>query len=153
MVIFVFLVLMLTMHSTHARNMGDSLNVQAFYADGSTVEFPGVTLCVDNVVELKRQVTKLVFEESGVVTEAFTNPSVELLLEAHEGRILRTSVRALQSANENPVLKVKWLSCTFERDEILPLQLLFGIGSVLSIALFILIILDSRSKRIDNKFY
>ena len=147
--------LCLMVHAAAATlRLGDSIDVlvRVDERNKSKVEvFPGITLCVDGAVQVKRPI-QLIFPNS--MNTEWLRSDVLLQLEAHEGVLSTLNQKMLgdSTSAEEFSIYFKWTRCTFENDEILPLQLLFAFGSMVSIAMFITIIWFSRTKRPD-KYY
>jgi hypothetical protein len=141
---------------SHARvlRVGDSIGavVRADNDGANLDEFPGITLCIDGTITVMSPI-KLTLSD-GFETD-WLKTDTTLRLEAHEGKVLKMTVDSRSpgvSDSSQFSLSFKWTKCTMENDEVLPMQVLFALGSIASVAIFIAILFDSRLKRSDKYF-
>jgi hypothetical protein len=138
----------------------------------------GFALCTDNTVLLNDTSNSIRFwfetiaSNRKIVSSAFTNNAnddvlasdwikldgieeISLELQGFQGKVVNVKTQQKVSATQQQrfqqtKVRVKWTVCKFEVDEVLPMQLLFAFGSILSMIIFVTIILDSRNKRLDK---
>jgi len=137
--------------ATIQRRIGDTVLVRTIFKDDSKPSsyLDGTSLCQDGVIWLDHP-ARLEFDGKAVTSQFVMEPSV-VFLEAHEAEVtaIRQVVKASESEFSNNKIKVevKWSRCSFDKDEILPLQVLLGFGSIASIVAFVAILLDFRSDK------
>jgi hypothetical protein len=137
-----------------ALRVGDSIeaSVKANDANAASEEFPGITLCVDGAISIMSPI-KITFAADGMETPWLKGDTL-IWLEAHEGKVSKITVEETTTKDAFPfTLSFKWNKCTFENDEVLPMQLLFAFGSIASVAIFVAILFDSRLKQRSDKYF
>jgi len=111
----------------------------------------GIHLCVDHSEVLVPRGAVLRFE-GGVETLEIHSDAV-LNLESHEGIVQSAKVEpedGVKLEDKKVRVRVKWTKCSFEEDDSTALQVLFAVGSIASIIVFVAILFDSKSKQFDK---
>lgn len=125
---------------------GDSVLISIEDASKETYRLDdSIRLCLDSELVLSGTETLVEFESGlrAALVDSRGQRATLLTLQAHDGVV--NSVEPVFGTSS--ALQVRWAKCSVSSDEVFATQMLFAFGSITSIIVVILVLIDSRFKR------